>query len=101
MFKITSKTVSAVASTTPTDFTRTPLPLYIEPKIINAIPEAIYLVTKKLITLVPKKETSAKKYRSKPSFNHNHKEKESYLEKIMQTQIAWNYNFYSIHRPEI
>lgn len=27
MFKITSKTVSALASTTPTDFTRTPLPL--------------------------------------------------------------------------
>jgi hypothetical protein len=47
MFKITSKTVSAVASTTPTDFTRTPLQLYIEQKIINVILGAIYLVNKK------------------------------------------------------
>jgi hypothetical protein len=48
MFKITSKTVSAVASITPTDFTRTPLPLYREQKIINAKLEAMYLVNKKI-----------------------------------------------------
>lgn len=66
MFKITSKTVSAVASTTPTDFTRTPLPLYIEQKIINVILGAIYLVNKKKINYFSSKERNISKEISVP-----------------------------------
>lgn len=66
MFKITSKTVSAVASITPTDFTRTPLPLYIEQKIINAILEAIYLVNKKNNNYFSSKERNISKEISVP-----------------------------------